>query len=48
MVIINNYAGKKSAAEVLVKGMFKSSWYQFFQSIPFPEALLEEKRIWMF
>ena len=49
MVIINNYAGKKSAAEVLAKGMFKSSWYQFFQSIPhFPEALLEGKEdIWI-
>ena len=49
MVIINNFEGKKKASEVLVKGMFKSSWYQFFQSIPdFPEALLEGKEdVWI-
>ena len=49
MVIINNFEGKKKASEVLAKGMFKSSWYQFFQSIPhFPEALLEGKEaVWI-
>ena len=49
MMIINNYAGKKKAAEKLVKGMFKSSWYQFFQSIPdFPEALIAGKEdVWI-
>ena len=32
-----------------VKGMFKSSWYQFFQSIPdFPEALIAGKEeVWI-
>ena len=49
MIIINNFEGKKKAAEKLVKGMFKSSWYQFFQSIPdFPEALNTGKEyIWI-
>ena len=49
MMIINNFEGKKKAAEKLVKGMFKSSWYQFFQSIPdFPEALITGKEdIWI-
>lgn len=49
MMIINNYEGKKKAAEKLVKGMFKSSWYQFFQSIPdFPEALIAGKEdVWI-
>ncbi|MEN8768828.1 MAG: alpha/beta hydrolase [Candidatus Arcticimaribacter sp.] len=49
MMIINNHAGKKKAAEKLVKGMFKSSWYQFFQSIPdFPEALIAGKEdVWI-
>jgi len=49
MVIINNFEGKKKAAAQLTKGMFKSSWYQFFQSIPdFPEALLAGKEdIWI-
>ena len=49
MVIINNFEGKKKAAAQLTKGMFKSSWYQFFQSIPdFPEALLTGKEdIWI-
>ena len=49
MMIINNFEGKKKAAEKLVKGMFKSSWYQFFQSIPdFPEALIAGKEdVWI-
>ena len=49
MMIINNFEGKKKAAEKLVKGMFKSSWYQFFQSIPdFPEAMIAGKEdIWI-
>ena len=49
MMIVNNFEGKKKAAEKLVKGMFKSSWYQFFQSIPdFPEAMIAGKEdIWI-
>lgn len=49
MMIINNFEGKKKAAKKLVKGMFKSSWYQFFQSIPdFPEALIAGKEdVWI-
>lgn len=49
MVIINNVMGKKKAAEELVKHQFRSSWYQFFQSIPhFPEALLKGKEdVWI-
>ena len=49
MIVINNTAGKKKAAEVLLQQQFRSSWYQFFQSIPhFPEALLEGKEeVWI-
>ena len=49
MMIINNAEGKKKAAKKLAKGIFKSSWYQFFQSIPdFPEALIAGKEdVWI-
>ncbi len=49
MVIINNPKGQAKAAEVLVKHLFRSSWYQFFMSIKeFPEALLKDKEdIWV-
>ncbi len=49
MVIIHNKIGQLKAGEVLVKQLFRSSWYQFFLSIPqFPEALLEGKEdIWI-
>ena len=49
MMIVNNGVGKKKAAEELSKEMFRSSWYQFFQSIPkFPEQLLEGKEdVWI-
>jgi len=49
MVIINNAVGQSKAAEVLVKYLFRSSWYQFFMSIEqFPEALLAGKEdIWV-
>lgn len=49
MVIINNPIGQEKAAEVLVKYLFRSSWYQFFMSIKsFPEALLAGKEdIWV-
>lgn len=49
MMIINNIEGKQKASEKLVNGMFKSSWYQFFQSIPdFPEALISGKEeVWI-
>ena len=49
MIVINNTAGKKKAAEILLQQQFRSSWYQFFQSIPhFPEALLEGKEeVWI-
>lgn len=49
MVIINNPKGQAKAGEVLVKYLFRSSWYQFFMSIKdFPEALLAGKEdIWV-
>lgn len=49
MMIINNPKGQAKASEVLVKYLFKSSWYQFFMSIKeFPEALLAGKEdIWV-
>lgn len=49
MVIINNAIGQNKAAEILVKQLFRSSWYQFFMSIKaFPEALLTGKEdIWV-
>lgn len=44
MVILNNPIGQAKAGELLVKHMFRSSWYQFFMSIKaFPEALLAGK-----
>jgi len=49
MIIINNATGQNKAAEVLVKYLFRSSWYQFFMSIKdFPEALIAGKEdIWV-
>ncbi len=49
MIIINNPKGQTKASEVLVKYLFKFSWYQFFMSIKeFPEALLAGKEdIWV-
>ncbi len=49
MVLINNPKGQAAAAEVLVKYLFRSSWYQFFLSIKqFPEALLAGKEeVWV-
>ncbi len=49
MLIINNAMGQNKAAEVLVKYLFRSSWYQFFMSIEqFPEAILAGKEdIWV-
>lgn len=49
MVIINNATGQLAASELLVKQLFRSSWYQFFMSIKeLPEALLEGKEeIWI-
>lgn len=49
MVIINNAIGQNKAAEILVKQLFRSSWYQFFMSIKdFPEALLAGKEeVWV-
>lgn len=49
MLILNNAIGQNKAAEVLVKYLFRSSWYQFFMSIEqFPEALLAGKEdIWV-
>ena len=49
MIIINNAIGQAKAAEILVKYLFRSSWYQFFMSIKeFPEALLAGKEdIWV-
>ena len=49
MIIIHHTEGKKKAATELIQQQFRSSWYQFFQSIPaFPEALLEGKEdVWI-
>lgn len=49
MIIINNVVGQAKAFDVLVKQLFRSSWYQFFMSIKdFPEALLAGKEdIWV-
>lgn len=49
MVIINNAIGQAKAGEILVKHLFRSSWYQFFLSIKeLPEALLAGKEeIWV-
>lgn len=49
MVIINNPEGQAKAAEVLVKYLFRSSWYQFFMSIKdLPEALIIGKEeVWV-
>ncbi|MEM7371771.1 MAG: alpha/beta hydrolase [Bacteroidota bacterium] len=49
MMIINNPTGMKAASEVLRKQLYRSSWYQFFQSIrEFPEALLAGKEhVWI-
>lgn len=49
MLIINNKKGQEKASEVLVKYLFRSSWYQFFMSIKdFPEALLSGKEdVWV-
>ncbi len=49
MVIINNPIGQQKAAEILVKQLFRSSWYQFFMSIKdFPEAMIAGKEeIWV-
>ena len=49
MVIINNAIGQAKAGEILVKQLFRSSWYQFFMSIKdFPEAMIEGKEdIWV-
>lgn len=49
MIIINNKIGQEKAGELLVKQLFRSSWYQFFLSIKeLPEALLIGKEeIWV-
>ena len=49
MIIINNNTGIAQASQILVKQLFRSSWYQFFMSIKdFPEALLEGKEdVWV-
>ncbi|MGB1242231.1 MAG: alpha/beta fold hydrolase [Chitinophagales bacterium] len=49
MIIINNLIGQAKASEILVKYLFRSSWYQFFMSIKeLPEALLKGKEeIWV-
>ena len=49
MVIIHNAEGQAAAGQILVKQLFRSSWYQFFMSIrEFPEALLAGKEdIWI-
>ena len=49
MVIINNTKGQTKASKILIKQLFRSSWYQFFLSIKdFPEALLAGKEdIWV-
>ncbi len=49
MIIINNAIGMTKASEIMIGQMYRSSWYQFFQSIPkFPEALLAGKEdVWV-
>ena len=49
MVLINNPIGQQKAGEILVKQLFRSSWYQFFLSIKdFPEAMIQGKEdIWV-
>ncbi len=49
MIIINNAIGQAKASKILVKDLFRSSWYQFFMSIKeFPEALLKGKEeVWV-
>lgn len=49
MVIINNKIGQAKASEILVKHLYRSSWYQHLMSIKeFPEALLIGKEdVWV-
>lgn len=49
MMIIHHAEGKKKASIELIQQQFRSSWYQFFQSIPsFPEELLKGKEdVWI-
>ena len=49
MYIINNTVGQGLAREILVKQMFRSSWYQYFMSIKdLPEALIIGKEeVWV-
>ena len=49
MVVINNPTGQEEAGKILVKHLFRSSWYQFFLSIKdFPEAMISGKEeIWV-
>ena len=49
MLIIHNRTGIAKAQEVLVKQMYRSSWYQVLLSInAFPEALLQGKEdVWV-
>ncbi|MEM1122932.1 MAG: alpha/beta hydrolase [Bacteroidota bacterium] len=49
MVIINNPVGQAKVKEIMIEQMFRSSWYQFLQSInDFPEALLAGKEdVWV-
>ena len=49
MVLINNPVGQEQASKILVKQLFRSSWYQFFLSIKdFPEAMIRGKEdIWI-
>ncbi len=49
MVIINNKIGQAKASEILIKHLYRSSWYQHLMSIKeFPEALLIGKEdVWV-
>ena len=49
MIILHNRTGKDAASAVQAKQLFRSSWYQFFQSIrEFPEAMISGKEdIWV-
>ena len=49
MIIINNKKGQEEASEILIKHLYRSSWYQHFISIKdFPEVLLAGKEdVWV-
>ena len=49
MILITNFKGKKKAAKKLEEEMYRSSWYQFFQSIPHlaEEMIAGKEEVWI-